>query len=221
MEGPEGLLAGRALKTLVNTCTVGGPFVRDLEQACMPTGVTVVDAPVSGGAAAAFDGALVVMVSGDKGTVEQLMPVFRAWGSRVVVAGERPGAAQTMKLTNNVLCAVNLIATSEALALSNKAEIPPQAMLEIINNATGRNFASMVIFPNNVLPGTYDYGATLNILMKDVDLAIKQGEELGVPMWVCQAARLVLKHGTFQGWGEKDMAHALDMIEDWVAGRKA
>ncbi len=211
--GPDGLLAGRALKTLVNTCTVGGVFVDEIVELCAGTGVTVIDAPISGGVAAAANGTLVVMVSGDAAKVSELMPVFHAWGSKVVTAGEKPGAAQTMKVTNNVLCGVCLIATAEAMAMSAKAGIPDEAMLDIINNATGRNFASMTIFPNHVLTGTFDYGASLNILLKDVDLAVKQGEALGIPMWVCQAARLVLKHGSFQGRGGDDMARARDLIE--------
>ena len=119
------------------------------------------------------------------------MPVFRTWGKTIVVAGDKPGAAQVMKLTNNMLCAVAFVATSEAMTMSGKAGIPPEAMLQILNNGTGRNFATMQLFPQAVLPGTFNFGATIEILMKDVDLAIEQGEDLGVPMWVCQAARLV------------------------------
>jgi len=50
--------------------------------------------------------------------------------------------------------------------------------------------------------------------MKDVDLAIEQGEDLGVPMWVCHAARLVLKHGVFQGRAQQDLSRTIEIIED-------
>jgi 3-hydroxyisobutyrate dehydrogenase-like beta-hydroxyacid dehydrogenase len=102
------------------------------------------------------------------------MPVFELWGKTIVVAGDRPGAAQTMKLTNNLLCAVALVATSEAMTMSREAGIPADAMLRILNNGTGRNFATMHVFPETVLPRTFDFGATIEILMKDVDLAIAQ-----------------------------------------------
>jgi 3-hydroxyisobutyrate dehydrogenase-like beta-hydroxyacid dehydrogenase len=136
------------------------------------------------------------------------------WGKTIVIAGDRPGAAQTMKLANNMLCAVALVATSEAMTMSGKAGIPHDAMLQILNNGTGRNFATMHIFPDAVLPGTFDFGATIEILMKDVDLAIAQGEELGVPMWVSQAVRLVLKHGVFQGRARQDISRVVEIIED-------
>ena len=214
LAGPDGLLAGKALKTLVNTCTIGGPFVREVEANCATTGVTVIDVPISGGVAGAKAGTLAVMVSGDPAKVEELMPVLRLWGKTIVIAGEKPGAAQIMKLTNNMLCAVAFVATSEAMTMSGKAGIPADVMLQILNNGTGRNFATMNLFPEAVLPGSFDFGATIEILMKDVDLAIAQGEELGVPMWVCQAVRLVLKHGVFQGRAQQDLSRIVQIIED-------
>lgn len=214
LAGIEGLLAGAAMKTLVNTCTVGSPFVREVAAQCAAKGVTVIDAPISGGVAGAKAGTLAIMVSGEPAKVADLMPVLRLWGKTVVVAGDKPGAAQIMKLTNNVLCAVAIVATSEAMTMSAMAGIPADAMLQILNNGTGRNIATMNVFPEAVLPGTYNYGATIEVLMKDVDLAIAQGEELGVPMWVSQAVRLVMKHGVYQGRAQQDLSRIVQIIED-------
>jgi len=214
LEGPDGLLAGGAIKTLVNTCTVGSPFVREIAARCAEVGVIVVDVPISGGVAGARDGTLAVMVSGDPTRTTELMPIFQTWGTTIVNAGDTPGAAQVMKLTNNMLCAVAFVATSEAMTMSGQAGIPPDAMLKILNNGTGRNFATMQLFPQAVLPGNFNFGATIEILMKDVDLAIEQGEELGVPMWVFQAVRLVLKHAVFQGRAQQDLSRIVQIIED-------
>jgi 2-hydroxy-3-oxopropionate reductase len=214
VSGPHGLLSGKMLKTLVNTCTVGKPFIAELEAVCAAAGVTVIDAPISGGPAGAQAATLAVMVSGNAAKIADLMPIFRAWGPTVVMAGDTPGAAQIMKLTNNILFAVALIATSEAMTMATKGGIPANAMLEILNNGTGRNFATVNIFPKVVIPRTFDFGATIEILMKDVDLAIEQGEALGVPMWVCQAARLVLKHGLFQGRSAQDLSRVVEIIEE-------
>lgn len=214
LEGSDGLLAGKAMRTLINTCTVGSPFVREITEQCRSKNVTVIDAPISGGVAGARAGTLAMMVSGDPAKVAELMPVFRSWGKTIVVAGDTPGAAQVMKLTNNMLCAVAFVATSEAMTMSGQAGIPPEAMLQVLNNGTGRNFATMHMFPEVVLTGTFNFGATIEILMKDVDLAIEQGEDLGVPMWVCQAVRLVLKHGVFQGRAQQDLSRIVEIIED-------
>jgi 3-hydroxyisobutyrate dehydrogenase-like beta-hydroxyacid dehydrogenase len=210
--GPDGLLAGSSLKALINTCTVGGPFIAEVEQACASRGVTVLDAPISGGVVGAKAGTLAVMVSGDPAKVAELTPLFRLWGPTVVVAGDKPGAAQIMKLTNNILFAVALVATSEAMTMAAKGGISPEAMLQVLNNGTGRNFITMTLFPKAVLPGTFEFGATIDIIMKDVDLAIEQGEALGVPMWVCQAARLVIKHIEFRGHAQQDLSRVAQFI---------
>ncbi|MFV0296279.1 MAG: NAD(P)-dependent oxidoreductase [Hyphomicrobiaceae bacterium] len=217
--GPDGLLTGSAVKVLVNTCTVGSPFIAEIQSACATKGITLIDAPISGGPPGAQAGTLATMVSGDRATIDKLMPLFRLWGPTVAIAGDRPGAAQTMKLTNNVIFATSFIATCEAMTMSGKAGIQPETMLEILNNATGRNFATMALFPKAIVPRTYDFGATVDILMKDMELAIQEGETLGVPMWVCQAARLVLKHGVFQGRGQQDSSRVGEIIEDGTAKR--
>lgn len=213
LTGPDGLLAGKALKTLVNTSTVGGPFLREMEALCAPSDVTIIDAPISGGVSGAEAGTLAVMVSGEPAKVSALMPVFRAWGSSIVVAGDKPGAAQTMKLVNNMLYAVAIVATSEVMTMAAKANIPDDAMLQVLNAGTGRNFATMHLFPHAIVPRTFESGATIEILMKDVDLAIELGEDLGIPMWVCQAVRLVMKHGVFQGRAKHDLSRTFQIIE--------
>ncbi|MFO1084739.1 MAG: NAD(P)-dependent oxidoreductase [Reyranellaceae bacterium] len=212
--GGAGLLSGKAIKTLVNTCTVGGAFVEEIEAACAAKGIVLIDAPISGGVVGASAGTLTTMVSGDRATVEALQPIFRLWGPTVVNAGDRPGAAQTMKLANNMLFAVALVATSEVMTFASKSGISPESMLQVLNNSTGRNFATMVLFPKVVVPRTFEFGATLEILMKDVDLAIEQGEDVGVPMWVCQATRLVLKHSVFQGRAQQDLSRTIEAIEE-------
>jgi 2-hydroxy-3-oxopropionate reductase len=211
--GPDGLLAGGGLKTIVNTCTVGSPFVREMAAVCAEKGVVMIDAPISGGPAGAAAGTLTVMVSGDPVRAAELRPVFECWGPTVVIAGDAPGAAQVMKLTNNILFAVSLVATSEAMVMADRGGIPADAMLQVLNNGTGRNFATMSVFPKTIVPRSFDFGATFEILMKDVDLAIEQGEALGVPMWVCQAARLVLKHGVFAGRAQQDLSRAIEIVE--------
>lgn len=214
MNGPDGFLAGDAIKTVVNTCTVGGKFTKEIATACADKGLTLIDAPISGGVAGAEAGTLTTMVSGDQAKIAELMPALKLWGANVVNAGDEPGAAQTMKLANNILFATSLIATSEAMTMAVKDGIDQNAMLDVLNNSTGRNFSTMMVFPNAIVPRTFQFGATFDILMKDVDLAIEQGEDLGVPMWVCQAVRLVLKHGIYQGRGSQDLSRAVEIIEE-------
>ena len=209
-----GLLSGQAIKTLVNTCTVGGVFTKEVEAACTAKGVALVDAPISGGVAGAKAGTLTTMISGDPEKLDALHSVFTAWGPTVVNAGDRPGAAQSMKLTNNILFAVSLAAAAEAMTMANKSGIDPDAMLRVLNNGTGRNFVTMNVYAAEMQSRNFDFGATMEILNKDIDLAIQQGESLGIPMWVCQAARLVMLHGTFQGRSAQDLSRIAEIVRE-------
>jgi 3-hydroxyisobutyrate dehydrogenase-like beta-hydroxyacid dehydrogenase len=211
--GADGLVHGAAIKLLVNTCTVGVPFVREIEQAMAARGVTVVDCPISGGPPGARAGTLSVMVSGDPAAIDRVRPMISLWGRTLTVAGDKPGAAQVLKLTNNILSAVALVATAEAFVMGSKAGLDPEVMLAAINAGSGRNSATLDKFPAAVLTRSFDYGAEMQILMKDVDLAVAQGEELGVPMWVCQAARLVFKHAIHKGAAADDITAIAKYIE--------
>ena len=119
--GPEGLAAGRAIKVVLNTCTVGVPFLREVETALAPNGVTIVDCPISGGPAGARAGTLSVMVSGDPAVVEKVRPLISLWGQTLTIAGDKPGAAQVLKLTNNILFAVSLMRCSRERPMTTSA----------------------------------------------------------------------------------------------------
>jgi 2-hydroxy-3-oxopropionate reductase len=94
-----------------------------------------------------------------------------------------------------------------------KGGLDPEVMVSAINAGSGRNGATQTVIPTSVLDRSFGYGAALHILMKDVDLAIAQGEELGVPMWVCQAARLVYKHAMFEGAANNDISTLVRVME--------
>lgn len=211
MNGPDGLAQGKAMKLLVNTCTVGVKFVREIE-ATLP-GVTVVDCPISGGPAGSRAGTLSVMVSGDLAAIERVRPMIALWGSTLTICGDKPGAAQVLKLTNNILFAVSLAATSEAFVMGAKGGLNPEIMLNAIGAGSGQNGATRGVVPMSWLDRSFAYGADLKVLEKDVDLAIELGEELGVPMWVCQAARLMYKHAIFAGKGKDDISTFVHVVE--------
>lgn len=208
----DGLLQGKAIKTLVNTCTVGSPLVEEITAAAGKKGITVIDCPISGGPSGARAGTLSVMVSGDPAAIEAIMPVISLWGP-VTCAGPTPGLAQVLKLTNNILSAVALAATSEAYVMGAKGGLDPEVMTQAINVGSGRNSATLSKFPMAVMTREFNFGAEMHILMKDIDLAIEQGERLGVPMWVCQAARLMFKHAVFADGPKPDITTIVKHVE--------
>lgn len=210
--GSDGVAQGKAIKLVVNTCTVGVPLVEEMERALDAKGIGLVDCPISGGAAGARAGTLSVMISGKPSLVAEVRPFVERWGP-VTVAGDRPGLAQVLKLTNNILSAVALAATCEAYVMGAKGGLNPEVMTEAINRGSGRNSATLQKFPAAVHGRSFDLGAPMHILAKDVDLAIEMGERLGIPMWVCQTARLMYKHAMYAGMRDKDITELLTVIE--------
>lgn len=210
--GKDGLIHGSTVKLVVNTCTVGVPLVEELEAALAAKGIELVDCPISGGPPGARAGTLSVMVSGKPELVEEIRPLISRWGP-VTVAGPKPGLAQVLKLTNNILSAVALAASLEAYVMGAKGGVDPEVMTEAINRGSGRNSATQDKIPRSVLTRSFDYGAPMHILTKDVDLAIQQADRLGIPMWVCTAARQMFKNAMFAGMENKDITELVTMIE--------
>lgn len=211
--GSNGVIHGSATKLVVNTCTVGVPLVEELEKALAARGIELLDCPISGGPPGARAGTLSVMVSGKAELIEQVRPFISRWGP-VTVAGAKPGLAQVLKLTNNILSAVSLAATAEAYVMGAKGGLDPEVMTEAINRGSGRNSATLDKIPRSVLNRQFDYGAPMHILAKDVDLALQQADRLGIPMWVCLAARQMFKNAMFAGMANKDITELVRVVEN-------
>ncbi len=210
----NGIIHGRGIKLLVNTCTVGVPMVEVIAAAAAARGITLVDCPISGGPPGARDGTLSVMVSGDPAAIEKIRPMISLWGKTVTVAGDKPGLAQVLKLTNNILSFVALAATAEAFVMGGKGGLDLEVMLTAVNAGSGRNSATLNKFPISVADRSFAYGGDIDLLVKDADQAIAQGEALGVPMPVCQAARLVFRHAAYRGAGRDDFMTIVRHVEE-------
>ncbi|MGN9910256.1 NAD(P)-dependent oxidoreductase [Phytohabitans sp. LJ34] len=161
---------------------------RSLARVAGERGVTLVDAPVSGGVAAARDGTLTIMVGGPGAALAELRPIFDALGSRVVHAGEVVGAGHAVKALNNLMSAAHLMVASEALLAGQAFGLDPRVMLDIVNASSGRSGSTETKWPRFVLPGTYDSGFGLRLMLKDMGIALGLQEATGTPSAVSAAA---------------------------------
>jgi 3-hydroxyisobutyrate dehydrogenase len=144
---------------------------RSLGATLAEDGVTLVDAPVSGGVARAETGDLSLMVGGDDdAAIERAIPVLEKLGSRIFRTGPL-GSGHAMKALNNVLAATAYAAAAEALVIGKEYGLLPETMIEIINTATGRSFSSEVVFADHVVTGAYATGFALELLAKDAGIA--------------------------------------------------
>ena len=141
---------------------------------------------LSGGVGGAEKGTLAVMVSGPKTDFDTVKPALDVIG-KVFFIGEKPGSAQSMKLANNFLSATGMAASSEAIAMGVKAGLDPSLMCDVINAGSGMNTATTQKFPRSVLPGTFDYGFGMALMVKDVRLFLSEASDYGIPTEVAAA----------------------------------
>jgi 3-hydroxyisobutyrate dehydrogenase-like beta-hydroxyacid dehydrogenase len=213
--GERGVRAGSAVRYFVDLSTSGPATATALAEGFAGRGVSVLEAPVSGGVAGAKAGKLALMISGPRSAFDILEPILACFG-RLCFVGEKPGLGQTLKLANNLMSASAIAITAEALAMGVKAGIDPKVMLEVLNVSSGRNTATEDKFPRCVLPRRFDFGFTTGLSLKDVRMCLEEAEALGVPMVVGSAVRQMLSI-TYNLFGsESDITCIARTVEQWA-----
>jgi 3-hydroxyisobutyrate dehydrogenase-like beta-hydroxyacid dehydrogenase len=210
-----GITGGSVVRTLVDLGTTGPAMARTIAAGLSGRGITLVDAPVTGGIAGAEAGTLAVMVSCPRDTLPLVEPLLANLG-RVIYTGAAPGLAQVAKLANNLLSAAALAVSSEAMAMGVKAGLDPRILLDIINAGSGRNSATEDKFPRAILTRTFDFGITTELFLKDVHLAVEEGEALGVPMVVGAAVREMFGVTRARFGPECDFTSIARVLEEWA-----
>jgi len=171
-----------------------------LAQSLQASGVALVDAPVSGGVKGAEKGSLTIMVGGGESEIARVLPVISELG-RPVRCGA-VGSGHAIKALNNSLSATHLLATSEALEAGVAFGLDPAVMLSVFNSSSGRSGSTENKWPNFVLPGTYDSGFGLALMLKDMKIALGLSESTNAPhdlssraveLWSAAAAELPAK----------------------------
>jgi 3-hydroxyisobutyrate dehydrogenase-like beta-hydroxyacid dehydrogenase len=186
--GANGLARGRRARVIVDLSTTGPITSIKVGAALAATGQVLIDGPVSGGVDGAKAGTLAIMLSGNPGDRERLVPLLSKLG-RLFTVGDEPGLGQTMKLVNNMLSGAAMALTSEAMTMGVKAGLDPRVMCEVINAGSGRNSATQDKFPKSVLTRKFDFGFTTNLMVKDIQLFVSEAEGMNLQLKAATAVR--------------------------------
>jgi 3-hydroxyisobutyrate dehydrogenase-like beta-hydroxyacid dehydrogenase len=213
--GEGGIIQGSMVRTFVDLSTTGPRVAAAVGAGLAAKGIVAVDAPVSGGMAGAKNGTLAVMVSCPRPTYEALEPILKIFG-KLFFIGEKPGAAQTMKLVNNLLAACSLAITCEGMVMGAKAGLDARTMIDVLNVSSGRSSATQDKFPRAVLPRTFDFGFATGLSHKDVRLCLDEAEALGVPMIVGSAVRQLLAITSALYGPDSDFTSMVKCVEQWA-----
>ena len=139
-------------------------------------GGRLVDAPVSGGVPRARDGSLAIMVGGDAAAVDTVRPLLEVLGSSIMPTGA-VGTAHAMKALNNLVSAGGFLIGIEALLIGARAGLDPAVMVDVLNASTGVNNSTQKKFKQFVLSRSFDAGFGLDLMLKDLTIAMQVAEE--------------------------------------------
>lgn len=154
-------------------------------------GISLVDAPVSGGVPRAIDGSLAIMIGGASGAIERARPVLAAMGDRLFEVGEL-GNGHATKCLNNFVAGTAFVALSEAIAVGEKFGLDPSVLIDVMNVSTARCFNTELVMKQHVISGEFASGFALGLLAKDVGIAegLAHDMDASAPLTELVTARL-------------------------------
>ena len=203
---------------LLDCSTIDVATARKVAEAAEKAGYAMVDAPVSGGIAAASAGTLTFMVGGSDEAFARAEPILAAMGKTVIHAGAS-GAGQAAKLCNNMLLAIHMIGTCEAFAMAQKLGLDPQTFYDISSVSSGQNW-SMTSYcpvpgvgPQSPADNNYEGGFATALMLKDLTLALAAAEEVGVDPAMGKRARELYDAFAAAGNGTRDFSAIIETLD--------
>ncbi len=218
--GEQGVLAGahRGL-ILIDMSTISPEVTRKIAAACAAKGVDMLDAPVSGGERGAVEGTLSIMVGGKREVVERCMPILRLLGNSIEHVGDH-GMGQTVKLCNQVICGLNILAVAEGLTLAAKAGAEPAQVVRIVSKGAAGSWMVSNLVPKMV-EGDYAPGFMIKLQMKDLRLALEAAANMEVPLPGTAIAQQMFQTAAADGAAEEGTQALVKALEKLANTRVA
>jgi 2-hydroxy-3-oxopropionate reductase len=211
--GPGGIIEGARRGLIFADMSTISPIVsQKVGKALEARGVSMLDAPVSGGEKGAIDGALSIMVGGDKAVFERVLPIFQAMGKTITLLGPL-GFGGFTKLANQIIVAVNLTALAEALTLGKKAGLDRELLLTALAGGLAGSKCLDQKKPNYV-SNTYNPGFKIDLHYKDLGLIMESARALGVPLPATAVVQELFNALRVKGRGGLDHSGVITLLED-------
>jgi 3-hydroxyisobutyrate dehydrogenase-like beta-hydroxyacid dehydrogenase len=211
MNGPDGILAGLTPgKSVVDISTVSPAFSREIADKVREKGCDMVDAPVSGSVITLQEGKLSVMVGGRKETFEKVKPLLLDIGPKVTHVGDN-GLALVIKIGTNLSLAVQMLAFSEGILLAEKSGIAREVAVDVLTHSV---IASPMVQYRGpfVLKMPDEAWFNVNMMQKDMLLALELGRQLDVPMPTTAVTNEFLTAARGMGMVEQDFAVVFEVL---------
>jgi 3-hydroxyisobutyrate dehydrogenase-like beta-hydroxyacid dehydrogenase len=216
--GEGGLLThARVGQVVVDLSTADPRSSVRIHDALAQREVAFLDAGISGGAAAAEEGSLTLMVGGDAEALTTVTPVLDHFASKIVHMGA-PGSGHVTKVLNNFLNGVALAATSEVMVAGRRAGLDLDRLLEVLNASSGVNFATLNRFPKIVHGDYLEGGLTGELMAKDIRLYLAYMAAIGVPTFSGPGCLATFELSNAMGYRDVISNRVVDGIGDLAGG---
>jgi 2-hydroxy-3-oxopropionate reductase len=204
--GKAGILTGFSdSKVLIEMTSGTALAMQDVDEAVRAKGGSILDAPVSGGTPAAEQGTLTIMVGGDEALLDRCRPLLQTMGSRIVHVG-RVGQGKVVKIVNQMMAAIQVLTIGEAFALGVKNGADPAILYEVIKNSSGYSKMMDLRLPGFLLEGSFKPGFKLDLMKKDLNLALESAKASGTPLLLTSVAAQVFTAVSAAGKGCEDFS---------------
>lgn len=208
-------LEPRAGTLFIDMSTIAPATARRLHAELAERGVEALDAPVSGGEAAAIAGELSIMVGGDEAALERARPLFDVLGRSTTYIGP-PGSGQVAKAANQVVVALTIQAVAEALLLARRSDVDPARVREALLGGFAQS-KILEVHGQRMLDEAFDPGFKARLHRKDLGIALQAGREQGAPLPATALAAELFTALIAHGEGDLDHS-ALARVYDRLAG---
>lgn len=213
--GTNGILdSAQSGHSIAMMSTIDPVAVKRMHGQLKERGISIIDAPVSGGTPRAASGELSIITGGETENVDGWRPYFAPMSANIFHVGDI-GQGLALKLVNNMLIQVNTVAVAEAFALGAKAGLDPKTMYDVIRVSTGASFALDHRVPR-FLSGDFSPGGTVDISYKDQELETAFAKELGVPLLLANVTQQVYQMARSQGLAKEDGASIIKIYEEMI-----
>jgi 3-hydroxyisobutyrate dehydrogenase len=217
--GPDGALSGmRPGAILIDMSTIDPDTSREIAAAAAGQGIAMLDAPVSGSSAGAIDGSLTIMVGGAAQTLDRATPLLSVLGRRIVHCGAA-GMGATVKLANQIMAGVSMVAVAESFRLAAALGVDPRLLYDVTTSSSGNCWSLQTrppvpgVLESSPVERGFQPGFMGDLMRKDLDLALQTAARVDLALPLTAAARELYARLGAAGLGARDFSAVIAVLE--------
>jgi 3-hydroxyisobutyrate dehydrogenase-like beta-hydroxyacid dehydrogenase len=214
--GARGIAEGAKPGLLILDTTTGSTKTAvQVAERLRPRGIAYLDAPVSGGVRGAVEGKLTFLVGGGGPDIERATPLMKCLGEHIHHLGP-VGAGRGLKALVQIIAALNTLTLCEAIVLGKRLGIEPAKFHEALSDTAANSYHLQTKLPQFIIPGTFDSGHRIEMMVKDLEIGLQMGREINQSMLLSGFAAQLYRAAATAGYAKKDISAMANFFGSFV-----